>query len=201
MLKPVPAAVSEPTPTGVSAARLRRGGGLNDILGKLGGPGGGGLGDLLGGILGGAAAGPASRGFGETLNDAFRNGGEPTIQPSRSQEAAAALMLKAMIQAAKADGRIDEAEKKRLMDNLGGATAEEMAFVKRELAAPVDVRGLVAQVPDGLQAQVYTMSLMAIDLDSRAEGRYLMELANALGLTQREVTAIHSHVGAAIGAR
>ncbi|MEZ5885948.1 MAG: DUF533 domain-containing protein [Paracoccaceae bacterium] len=181
-------------------ARDGSGSGLDDILGKLGGAGGGGLGDLLGGILGGAAAGPATRGFGETLNEAFRNGGEPSARPSRDQEAAAALLLKAMIQAAKADGRIDEAEKKRLMDNLGQATAEEMAFVKRELAAPVDVRALAAQVPEGLQAQVYTMSLMAIDLDSRAEGRYLMELASELGLSQREVTAIHSHVGAAISA-
>lgn len=173
------------------------GGGLNDVLGKLGGGGGGGLGDLLGGILGGAAAGTATKGFGETLNDAFRNGGEPSVTPSRDQEAAAALLLKAMIQAAKSDGRIDQAEQKRLMENLGQATPEEMAFVKRELAAPIDVRGLCAQVPDGLQAQVYTMSLMAIDLDNRAEGQYLVSLAQGLGLGRDEVAAIHNHVGAA----
>lgn len=161
------------------------------------GRGGGGLGDLLGGILGGAAAGRASRGFGETLNEALGNGGEPSVAPSRDQEAAAALLLKAMIQAAKSDGRIDQAEQKRLMENLGQATPEEMAFVKRELAAPIDIRGLCAQVPDGLQAQVYTMSLMAIDLDNRTEAQYLMELAEGLGLSRQDVAAIHSHVGAA----
>lgn len=174
------------------------GGGLNDVLGKLGsgGSGGGGLGDLLGGLLGGAVAGQATKGFGETLNDAFSNGGEPSVQPSREQEVAAALLLKAMIQAAKSDGRIDQAEQKRLMENLGQATPEEMAFVKRELAAPIDIRGLCDEVPDGLQAQVYLMSLMAIDLDNRAEGQYLIGLAQGLGLNRDEVAAIHEHAGA-----
>lgn len=179
------------------------GGSLNDVLGKLGGSGsgsGGGLGDLLGSILGGAAAGTAAgsatKGFGETLNDAFNNGGEPSVQPSRDQEAAAALLLKAMIQAAKSDGRIDQAEQKRLMENLGQATPEEMAFVKRELAAPIDIRGLCAQVPEGLQAQVYMMSLMAIDLDNRTEGQYLISLAQGLGLSRDQMAAIHTHVGA-----
>lgn len=178
----------------------RGGGGLNDALGKLGrgeaGSSGGGLGDLLGGILGGVAAGQATKGFGETLNDAFNNGGEPSVEPSREQEVAAALLLRAMIQAAKSDGRIDQAEQKRLMENLGQATPEEMAFVKQELAAPIDIRGLCAQVPDGLQAQVYTMSLMSIDLDSRAEGQYLVSLAEGLGLNREEVAAIHDQVGA-----
>ncbi len=182
-------------------AAPRGGGGLNDVLGRLGGSpggaGGGALGDLLGGILGGVAAGQATRGFGETLNDAFNNGGEPSVQPSREQEVAAALLLKAMIQAAKSDGRIDQAEQKRLMENLGQATPEEMAFVKQELAAPIDIRGLCAQVPDGLQAQVYTMSLMAIDLDNRAEGQYMIGLAEGLGLTRDEVAAIHEGAGAA----
>lgn len=174
------------------------GGGLNDVLGKLGsgGSGGGGLGDLLGGLLGGAVAGQASRGFGETLNDAFNNGGEPSVPPSRGQEVAAALLLRAMIQAAKSDGRIDQAEQQRLMENLGQATPEEMAFVKRELAAPIDIRGLCAEVPDGLQPQVYLMSLMAIDLDNRAEGQYLVGLAQGLGLSRDEVAAIHEHAGA-----
>ena len=184
---------------GVARGGDRSGGGLDDILGRLGGSqggGGGGLGDLLGGILGGAAAGPATKGFGETLNDAFRNGGEPSVQPSRGQEAAAALLLKAMIQAAKSDGRIDQAEQKRLMENLGQATPEEMAFVKRELAAPIDIRGLCAEVPDGLQAQVYMMSLMAIDLDNRTEGQYLVGLAQGLGLGRDQVAAIHDRVGA-----
>ena len=186
---------------GVTRGGTRQGGGggLNDVLGKLGGSGpggGGGLGDLLGGILGGAAAGRATKGFGDTLNEAFRNGGEPAGPPSRDQEAAAALLLKAMIQAAKSDGRIDPAEQKRLTENLGQATPEEMAFVRQELSAPIDVPGLCAQVPDGLQGQVYTMSLMAIDLDNRTEAQYLLTLAQGLGMERADVDAIHRHVGA-----
>lgn len=174
----------------------RKGGGLDDVLGQLG-KGGGGLGDLLGGILGGAVAGRATKGFGDVLNDALARGGEPATPPSQSQEAAAALMLRAMIQAAKSDGRIDAAEQKRLTDNLGEATPDEIAFVRNEVAAPIDIEGLCGQVPDGLQQQVYAMSLSAIDLDSQVEARYLALLARGLGLRQADVDNIHSQMGAA----
>jgi uncharacterized membrane protein YebE (DUF533 family) len=175
------------------------GGGLGDVIGQLG-QGGGGLGDLLGGILGGAAGGAvaqrgATKGFGDLLNEALGNGGEPEAAPSAQQEAAAGLMLRAMIQAAKSDGRIDENEKKKLMDNLGDATPEEQNFVRKELQAPIDIPGLCAQVPDGLGAQVYAMSVMAIDLDSQTEARYLNDLAQGLGLGRDDVNQIHAHFG------
>ncbi len=174
------------------------GGGLDDVLGKLGQ--GGGLGEILGGLLGGAGAGAAAgagtRGLKDVLNDAFQNGGEPATAPSRDQEAAAGLMLKAMIQAAKSDGRIDPTEQKKLTDNLGQATKEEMDFVRRELAAPVDVDGLCRQVPEGLGPQVYAMSLMAIDLDNRNEAQYLVSLARGLGLDRATVDDVHQQMGA-----
>jgi uncharacterized membrane protein YebE (DUF533 family) len=176
------------------------GGGLGDVIGQLGQGGGGGLGDLLGGILGGAAGGAmtqrgATKGFGDLLNEALGNGGEPQAAPSAQQEAAAGLMLRAMIQAAKSDGRIDENEKKKLMDNLGDATPAEQNFVRKELQAPIDIPGLCAQVPDGLGAQVYAMSVMAIDLDSQTEARYLNDLAQGLGLGRDDVNQIHAHFG------
>lgn len=180
------------------------GGGLGDLLEHLGGQGqidraagrgGGGLGDILGGVLAGTRAGSGRGGsFGDILNDAIRNGGEPDIQPSRAQEAAAALMLRAMIQAAKSDGRIDPAEQQKLMESLGDAKDEEMAFVRSELRQPIDIAGLCAQVPDGLQQQVYAMSLMAIRLDSRTEAEYLHELGSGLGLSRRDINAIHSRL-------
>jgi len=174
------------------------GGGLGDVIGQLGQ--GGGLGDLLGGILGGAAGGAvaqrgATKGFGDLLNEALGNGGEPQAAPSTEQEVAAGLMLRAMIQAAKSDGRIDEGEKKKLMNNLGDATPDEQNFVRKELQAPIDIPGLCAQVPDGLGAQVYAMSVMAIDLDSQAEARYLNDLAQGLGLGHDDVNQIHAHFG------
>ena len=81
------------------------------------------------------------------------------------------------------------------MDALGDATPQDMAFVNRELAAPVDIAGLVQQVPKGLEQQVYTVSVLGIDLDSQAEAEYLAGLSKALGLDPRMVNAIHAKLG------
>lgn len=167
-------------------------GGLGDLLGQLAGAGAaGGLGGLLGGMLSGQGGG-----LGGMLDQALRNGGEPDTTPAPEQELAAAVLLKAMIQAAKADGQIDSAEQAKLMDKLGDITAEERAFVQQELTAPVDPEALAKQVPQGLEAQAYMMSVMAIDLDTQAEGQYLDRLAKALGLQPAQVNQIHDKVGA-----
>jgi uncharacterized membrane protein YebE (DUF533 family) len=181
------------------------GGGLGDILGQLTkgaqGGGAGGLGDILGQLTGKATqqSGQAKQGnggsFGDIFNDALRGGGEPKAQPSVDQEAVAALMLSAMIQAAKCDGNLDDGERKKLLSNLKDATPEEMAFVKHELESPVDVDGLVRQVPRGLEQQVYTMSVMAINLDNKNEALYLDKLAKGLGIGKQQADAIHDHIG------
>lgn len=179
--------------------RPAQGGGLDSLLeGLTGGQGGGGggLGDLLGGLLGGAASGGKSGGsFGELLNQSMQRRGEPEVQPTQAQDAAAALMLKATIQAAKSDGKIDEAERRKLLDSLGDVSAEERDFVNREMQAPVDAAGLARQVPKGLENQVYVMSVMAIDLDNQREAQYLHELATGLGIDQRVVNHIHEDMG------
>jgi len=200
------------------------GGGLNDLLGQLGGAGGaagggGGLGGLIGGLtknLGGAAgagglggllgglAGAATGGgqpqqpeksFGDVLNSSFDRMGEPEVAPTPEQDAMAGLLLKAMIQAAKADGEIDPAEKEKLLGKLGDVSQEEMAFVQAELAAPVDIQGLADMVPRGFEKQVYLMSVMGIDLDSTAEAQYLDQLGGALGVGKAEMNDIHQQLG------
>lgn len=164
-------------------------GGIGDLLGSLATAGAaGGIGGLLGGMLSGG-------GIGSSLNSALANGGEPDSPPAPAQELAAALLLKAMIQAAKADGQIDANEQTKLMGRLGEVTEAEKAFVQKELAAPVDVEGLAAQIPEGLEAQAYTMSVMAIDLDAQAEAQYLHQFATALGLQPVEVNHIHDQLG------
>lgn len=194
-------------------------GGLGDLLGQLTGgskqtrtgsaSGSGGLGDLLGGLLGGAAGGAAAGGlarkgsqdtndasFGELFNDAVSNNGEPEVAPTPEQNAVAGLMLKAMIQAAKSDGKIDDAEKQRLLGHLGEDLDEdERNFIREQMATPVDAQALAREVPNGLEAQVYLMSLLAIDLDSQAEAQYLNDLAKALGVDQGTVNQIHSEAG------
>ncbi len=181
------------------------GGGLGDILGSV-------LGGAVGGVLGGAmnkggASGSADGGqagqitpnrdaqFGEVLNQAFHKKGEPDATPTPEQNAAAGLMLRAMIQAAKADGEIDDAEKQKLMGNLGDASPSEIEFVKAELAKPLDIDGLIRQVPEGLGPQIYTMSVMAIDLDNQNEAQYLHKLATGLGIGREDVNGIHAKLG------
>jgi hypothetical protein len=153
-------------------------GGLEDLLAGSGGAAAGGLGGLLEAILGGAG---------------------PTTLPepkARQQELAAALALRAMIQAVKCDGALDKAEERKLMEQMGEATREEVAFINAELQRPVDVEGLARQVPNGMEEQVYLVSLMAIDLDNQREATYLAGLAKALELSPAEVNALHDRMGA-----
>lgn len=175
--------------TGATGSSGSATGGIGDLIGSLATAGAaGGIGGLLGGMLSGG-------GLGTSLNSAFANGGEPDSTPAPAQELAAALLLKAMIQAAKADGQIDAGEQQKLMAKLGEVTDAEKAFVQQELAAPVDVEGLARQIPEGLEAQAYTMSVMSIDLDSQAEAQYLHQFATALGLQPAEVNHIHDQLG------
>ncbi|MBE9638092.1 tellurite resistance TerB family protein [Salipiger mangrovisoli] len=111
-------------------------------------------------------------------------------------ESAAGLMLRAMIQAAKADGDIDAAEKAKLTDTLGAdASAEDIAFLKAQLAAKLDPEALAKDTPDAQKTQVYAASLMAITVDTPKEAEYLDRLAKAMGLPETAVNALHMQMG------
>lgn len=176
-----------------------------DILGTLvkglteGQAGGGGLGGLLGGLAGAMAGGQERKGdFGNILNDAMQRRGEPPVPPTPEQDATAGLMIRAMIQAAMSDGKIDDAEREKLLKNLGEVSPEERAFVQQEMARPVDPKALARQVPQGLEQQVYVMSLLGIDLDNQNEAKYLHGLATELGIDQAMSNAIHTKMGAPV---
>lgn len=186
-------------------------GGLGGMLGQLtgsssGGSGSGGLGGLIGGLVGGGAAAGAlaQKGsqkqndatFGELFNDSLARNDEPETKPTPEQNALAGLMLKAMIQAAKADGRIDDAEKQRLLGHVGDDLDEdERQFIREQMAAPVDAAALASEVPKGQEAQVYLMALLAIDFDNEEEARFLNTLAESMGLTRETVNKIHDEAG------
>jgi uncharacterized membrane protein YebE (DUF533 family) len=172
----------------------RQGSAQGGLGGLLGGLAGAGLLGSLGGAMGNAPA-QTNDSFGAVLNSQFDQTPEPAIVPSRDQEAAAALMLAAMIQAAKSDGTFDDAEKEKLLGHLGDINAEEAAFVKAQMQAPVDIEALVANTPDGMGQQVYAMSVMAIDLDTQDEAQYLHKLATAYGMQPAEVNEIHAQLG------
>lgn len=186
-------------------------GGLGGLLENLGGAQGGGLQGMLSGLAGGAGAGgllgaltgqaqarpqTSNASFGDVLNSAFDATPQTEIEPSADQEAAAALMLSAMIQAAKSDGKLDDGEREKLLGQLGDdVDAEEVAFVQSEMSKPVDIDALVKETPRGMESQIYAVSVMGINLDDQAEAQYLHQLAQAYGLDAHAVNGIHEQLG------
>lgn len=116
------------------------------------------------------------------------------------EDAAALSIIVAMIAAAKADGHVDADERKKILGKLSenGLTAEEQAFLDRELAAPLDFNKVVdsATSPEhGIQ--LYAASLLAITPDQPAERAYLDMLAARLGLEPGLKAAIEQTVASA----
>jgi uncharacterized membrane protein YebE (DUF533 family) len=112
----------------------------------------------------------------------------------------ATLTIRAMINAAKADGQIDPQEAQRLLGKMqeDGVTEEERQFVLTEMQKPMETDAIAAAVPSQqAAAQIYTASLMAIQVDTDAEKRYMQELAGKLGLNQHAVGYLHQAVGLA----
>ena len=163
-------------------------GGLQDMLGGLAGAGG--IGGLLGGLAGGSAGG-----FGKSLQSQFGTTPDHAVAPTADQEGLAAVMLLAMVQAAQADGHMDEAERARITEHLNEATPAERAFVERAMSRRMSASELAAQVPEGTEAQVYSMAVMAIDLDHPAEVDFLRSFADELGLRSDTVNDIHAQMG------
>lgn len=149
-----------------------------------GDPGGAGMAGILSALGGAAAMGGKNLGG---LLDQFAQAAPPEAEDS------AALLLRAMIQAAKADGAIDTAEQEKILDMLG--EDGDMQFVREQLGAEVDIDSLAAATPEGMQMQVYSMSLMSIRVDTQPEAQYLDNLAKALGLNQQTVNALHMQMG------
>jgi len=117
------------------------------------------------------------------------------VEPQQMQQQAE-VMVRAMINAAKSDGSVDREEQQKIVGQLGDVTQDELDFVQRELAAPLDVQGFVRSIPRGMEQQVYTVSLMAIDLDSNPEAQFLHHLAQGLGLSPDACNQIHAKLGA-----
>ena len=119
----------------------------------------------------------------------------PPVKDEAGEQKLAEASLVAMIQAAKADGAIDETERKAIVDRVGKAGPEAQAFLEKELAAPIDIdrlAGMATSTEDKIH--VYAASLLAIDVDQTAEKAYLAALAAKLGLDQTLVDEITKQV-------
>ncbi len=181
------------------------------IGGAMGGSGG--IGDMLGGLLGGKKGADSgstqqgnklpdlmgslgdknSSGLGDLLSSALAGG---KVDATPSQEKQAEIILKAMINAAKADGEIDADEQKKITEHIADVTPEEIEIVKSEMSSPLDIEGVIKSVPRGMEQQVYLMSLLTINLDHKKEAQYLDTLAKGLNISQQASNEIHQKVGA-----
>jgi len=117
--------------------------------------------------------------------------------PAGGLQSEALLLIRAMIAAANADGNIDPEERKKILQHLreAGITPEEERFIVQELNSPPSIDSLLPSIttPE-LAAEVYTVSLLAIDADSRAEKAYLGYLKARLNLDEAKVKEIHDQL-------
>ncbi len=104
-----------------------------------------------------------------------------------------AQIIRAMIAAAKADGHIDEEEKKRIdqqiaeMNLVDGATD----FIASELDKPLNIHDVVEGVDDPEAAvEIYLASRMVVDVDNIPERIYLKSLARELKLSDELVARL-----------
>lgn len=152
---------------------------LSKVMGGGRSGGGGGLGGLLGSMLGGGD------------ND------RPQLTDDELDEAddQATLLLRAMINGAKSDGKIDQDEIDNIVKRLGDVDEQEAAFLRAELEAPLDIDGYCATVPDDLSQQAYAFSVMGMKLDTQREARFLGAMAQGLNLDPRVCNEIHDQLG------
>jgi uncharacterized membrane protein YebE (DUF533 family) len=126
--------------------------------------------------------------------------GEPAPAPQMSLDPAteqklAASTIVAMIQAAKADGHIDDAERAAIMGRVGALEGAAKAFLDTELAAPIDVDRVASLATNPQEAaHLYAASLIAMDPDQAIERAYLAALAQKLGLAPDLVAEIERGV-------
>lgn len=170
---------------------------------------GGGLGKLTGNALKlGAVAAVGGLAYNAWQN--YQNGQQGAVPaPERDafippagdapgQEELGKTLVRAMIAAAKADGRIDADEKEAIFGKLESMTlsAEEKAWVFDELSSPLDINAVVARADTPAHAaDIYAASLVAISADTAAERAYLDALASKLRLDPALVSEIHKAAG------
>jgi uncharacterized membrane protein YebE (DUF533 family) len=172
---------------------------------------GGGLGKLAGNAVKiGAVAAVGGLAFKAWQNyQQTQSGTAPAQQPAQDafipapadahgQEELGKTLVRAMIAAAKADGRIDADEKEAIFTKLEGMSlsAEEKAWVFDELSSPLDINAVVARADTPEHAtEIYAASLIAITADTAAERAYLDALASKLKLAPALVAEIHKAAG------
>jgi uncharacterized membrane protein YebE (DUF533 family) len=97
----------------------------------------------------------------------------------------ATTLIRAMVAAAAADGRIDAKEQQKLIGSLrqGGLDQAAQEFLANEIEHPASIDDLAAGVTSPEEAvQVYTAARVTIDPDDAVEHEFLAALAERLGI-------------------
>jgi uncharacterized membrane protein YebE (DUF533 family) len=97
----------------------------------------------------------------------------------------AALLIRAMIAAAAADGRIDAVEQKKILGGLqqAGLANAAQQFLAREVENPATIDDLANAVSSQEEAvQVYTAARVAVDPEAEEVQAFLVALAARLGI-------------------
>ncbi len=115
---------------------------------------------------------------------------------SFTQNDEALVLVRAMINAAKADGSISQQEQQAIIERIANPTQETIDFLRQEFSSPVNVRDFAWSVPLGMEQQVYTLSLASIELDTNPEASYLRDLAHGLRLDPEFCNDLHRRYNA-----
>ena len=100
-------------------------------------------------------------------------------------EQIATLVLKGMINAAKAGNRIGDEETQKVIVRIrmSGSNEDIQQLIFTEMQRPLDLDGLVSDIPnEAVAAQVYAASLFAMEADTSSERRYLEQFVQRTGL-------------------
>ena len=169
----------------------------------LGGAVGGRTGRMVGSLVGSMVGSRGVRGAGGGIGDALgglkdKIDGDDEIEEVELPEEEAMVLIQAMTNAAKADGEVDAQEIDAIIGRAGDLDDEGEAFVRAQLSLPLDLDAFIDSVPGGMEAEVYTLSLLPIEVDTAAETNYLADLRVGLGLSDEQATDIHEALGAPI---
>ncbi len=109
-------------------------------------------------------------------------------------------IVKAMIAAAKSDGKIDPEEQAVIVNQIKNSDLEDSAaeVLMAELQKPLDVAAVAAAADSPASAvEIYLASLLLTDNTNSAERNYLDQLSSALGLDSDLVAQLESEAFAA----
>lgn len=121
----------------------------------------------------------------------------PAIEDQTANDVLGLTLVRAMIAAARSDGRLDAQESQAIFQKIEsmGLDSDNQNLLVQEMGQPVDIDAIVnsARSPE-VAAEIYIASFLAVDVDTDAEKSYLGMLAARLQLPPQLVTELENQV-------